>query len=228
MKRLLLVLIGSSLLAFAACGGGESSPEGSEGPASSPSPGKATPTAAQLEELTTTEVAGFVRSDSRVVAGSGSVLYTSSAKTAGGANVLVNVRLSACDPFICGTLNPKDYEGAEAQRNLKATLPAVHIENPDLVWESGSAELSPGRAGLYTYALSYVETRDAAGGVSRASVNAYRAWYHNGSLHIMLEVFGRGGGSAGSAADLSRMMSRADASEAAKSVFGAFAAAFER
>lgn len=230
MKTLLVTVAGFSLLAFAACGDGDgdSGPDGGTGSPASPASGSATPTAEQLEELMKTEVPGFVRSDSRVAAGSGMVLYTSVTRTAGGANALVNVRLAACDPFLCGSLDPKDYASADAQKNLKSLLSQVHIESPALVWDFGRTELASGRTGLHTYALSYVETKDASGGVSRASANSFRAWYHNGGLHIMLEVFARGGDSAQSADDLKRRMSRAEAEEAAKHVFAAFAPAFEK
>ncbi|MBE7520084.1 MAG: hypothetical protein HS107_12680 [Thermoflexaceae bacterium] len=116
MKLALLSLIVLPLLAFAACGDDDSGPRpGEDTPAESPS-GGATPTAAQLEQLTTTEVPGFERSESRLVAGSGSVLYTSSEKTAGGASVLVSVRLSACDP---------SSAARSTQRTAKAPTPSA-------------------------------------------------------------------------------------------------------
>ncbi len=231
MFKFLAALIALAALSLTACGGNGDTANSDATPTSRGSGSEArsaAPTAAELEAFTQTEVTGYARSDSRVVSGSGSVLYTSSEKTAGGANVLVNVRLGACDPFLCGTLNPRDYASAEARRNLQSALPSAHIENPELVWEFGPVELSSGRTGLFTYALSYVETKDASGGVSRASANSFRAWYHNGGLHIMLEVFSRGGDSARSAADLTRLMSRAEAEEAAKHVFAAFAPLFDK
>lgn len=227
MKLALLSLIVLPLLAFAACGDDDSGPRpGEDTPAESPS-GGATPTAAQLEQLTTTEVPGFERSESRLVAGSGSVLYTSSEKTAGGASVLVSVRLSACDPFICGTLDPKDYESADAQRNLKSILSTALIESPGLVWEFGRIELAPGHAGLFTYVAGYLETRSDSG-TSRVSANGYRAWYHNRRLHILVEVMTRGGSTPQTLDEVKTRMTRTEGEKAAKEVFAAFAAAFGR
>ncbi len=232
MKKLLLGLLAAvSPLALVACGGGDDDDAGGgNGGEANSSPtsaaaAKGTPTTEDLERLSTVEVPGFTRSDSRVVASAANAVYTSTEKTAGGANILVTVRVAGCDPFLCGTLDPKDYEGAEAQTNLKSVLSTVLIESPGLVWDFGLTELAPGMTGLHTYAAGYLETKDASG-TSRVSANAYRAWYHDGGLHIFIEVFGRGGDSPRSLDDVKALMSMAEAEQAAKDVFAAFSPEF--
>ena len=232
MKKLLLgLLVGLASFALIACGGGDDDDaEGDNGGGVDPTPtsaatAKGTPTAQDLDRLSTIDVPGFTRSDSRVVASAANAVYTSTEKTAGGANILVTVRVAGCDPFICGTLDPKDYEGAEAQTNLKSVLSTALIESPGFVWDFGPTELAPGRTGLHTYAVGYLETKEASG-TSRVSANAYRAWYHDGNLHIFIEVFGRGGDSPQSLDDVKALMSMADAEKAGKDVFAAFAPEF--
>lgn len=230
MKKLLpALMVAASALALAACGGGnEAAENGNGGSARTPTSsaaGRGTPTSEDLERFSTIDVPGFTRSDSRVVASAANALYTSIEKTVGGANILVTVRVAGCDPFICTSLDPKDYESAEAQRNLKSILSTALIESPDLVWDFGDVELAPGKTGLHTYAAGYLESRDASG-TSRVSANAYRAWYHDGSLHIFIEVFPRGGDSPQSLEDVKTLMSMAEAEQAAKDVFAAFAPEF--
>lgn len=231
MKKLLFGLCTAfSLVALVACGGDDDADNdngnGGGGRTPTSSAGSdATPTAEDLERLSTTDVPGFTRSDSRVIASAANALYTSAETTAGGANILVTVRVAGCDPFICGTLDPQDYEGAEAQTNLKSVLSTALIESPGLVWDFGPTELAPGKTGLYTYAAGYLETKEASG-TSRVSANAYRAWYHDGNLHIFIEVFQRGGDSPQSLEDAKALMSMAQAEQAAKDVFAAFAPEF--
>lgn len=233
MKKLLFGFCAAlSLFALVACGGdddagngnGNGNGGGGSGPTSSAG-SDATPTAEDLERLSTIDIPGFTRSDSRVIASAANALYTSTEKTAGGANILVTVRVAGCDPFICGTLDPKDYEDAEAQRNLKSVLSTALIESPGLVWDFGPTELAPGKTGLHTYAAGYLETKEASG-TSRVSANAYRAWYHDGNLHIYIEAFQRGGDSPQSLDDVTTLMSMAEAEKAAKDVFAAFAPEF--
>lgn len=230
MKKLLFAVCTTlPLFALGACGGDDDAGNGNGGGAGSTPTSSvgsdATPTAEDLERLSTIDVPGFARSDSRVIASAANALYTSTEKTAGGANILVTVRVAGCDPFICGNLDPKDYEGAEAQRNLKSVLSTALIESPDLVWDFGPTELAPGKTGLHTYAVGYLETKEASG-TSRVSANAYRAWYHDGNLHIFIEVFDRGGDSPQSLDDVKELMSMAEAEKAAKDVFAAFAPEF--
>ena len=235
MKRSFLVLLSSfAIFAFPACGGGDDTGgEGAVAPAS-PSPvtatavtARATPSPAELQRLSTIEVPGFTRSDSRVVASAASITYTAAAKTAGGASLVATVRISGCDPFICATLDPTDYESAEAQRNLKSVLSTALAESPGLVWEFGSVELAPGKSGLHTYAVGYAETV-AATGTSRVSTNVYRAWYHDGYLHVSVEVSARGSAFPRSLAETVALMSRAEAGQAARDVFAAFSAEFAK
>ncbi|MBE0611851.1 MAG: hypothetical protein IH609_20900 [Dehalococcoidia bacterium] len=233
MKKLLLgLLVGLASFALVACGGGDDDDAdggnggGADSTPTSAATAKGTPTAQDLERLSTIDVPGFTRSDSRVIASAANALYTSTETTAGGANILVTVRIAGCDPFICGTLDPKDYEGAEAQTNLKSVLSTALIESTGLVWDFGPTELAPGKTGLHTYAAGYLETKEASG-TSRVSANAYRAWYHDGNLHIFIEVFQRGGDSPQSLDDVKALMSTAEAEQAAKDVFAAFAAEFD-
>ncbi len=230
MKKLLFGLCTAlSLLALFACGGdddaGNDNGNGGERTPTSSAGSDATPTAEDLERLSNIDVPGFTRSDSRVIASAANALYTSTEKTAGGASILVTVRVAGCDPFICGTLDPKDYEGAEAQRSLKSVLSTALIESPDLIWDFGPTELAPGMTGLHTYAAGYLETKEASG-TSRVSANAYRAWYHDGNLHIFIEVFQRGGDSPQALDDVKALMSMAEAEKAVKDVFAAFAPEF--
>lgn len=235
MKRSFLVLLSSfAIFAFPACGGGDDTGgEGAVAPAS-PSPvtatavtARATPSPAELQRLSTIDVPGFTRSDGRVVASAASITYTAAAKTAGGASLVATVRISGCDPFICSTLDPKDYESAEAQRNLKSVLSTALIESPGLVWDFGRVELAPVKAGLYSYAVGYFE-QTTASGTSRVSTNVYRAWYHDGNLHVFIEVAARGASTPRSLDETKALMSAAEAQKAATEIFAAFAGEFGR
>lgn len=181
-----------------------------------------TPSSAQLEDLTKLSVPGYVAADASLNPIGAAVTYTSEKKTAGDASVLVRVTLAPCDGFICAGLDPKEYEGAETQRNLKTILPSAHIENPALRWEFGAFKLSSNATGLYYYALSYVESKGADGSVSRSSANSFRAWYHNGMILISLDVFSRSSSSVLSALDLEKRMTKAEAEQAARDVFVVF------
>lgn len=216
--RLALFLVAA--FALVACGGGGSDDAGKGGKADGSAPAGAAPTSEQLLQAVSATVPGFTSSDIRAVPIGASATFASTATTASGANVLVLVQASACDPFICGKLDPAAYQSAEAQRSLKSALPTAHIENPELHWEFGAIELAPGKTGLFTYAVSYLESKDASGGTTRISANAYRAWFHDGRSLIAMDVFSRGGQSARSAADLQSNMSRSDAEAAAKTIFG--------
>jgi len=215
------------LLFVAACGGDDDSDDsddtGSNGNNAS-TKDQPTPNADELAEFTKITAPGFKAADGRIIPAGATITFSSEAKTAGGANVLVLARLAGCDPFVCGDLDPKKYETEELQSGLKSQLPPAHIENPDLVWSFGAAELSPSATGLYTYARSYIETKDASGSTTRTSANAYTAWYHDGGSLVTLEVFARGGDSITSLDDVERRMTRAEAEDAAKAVFAAIEA----
>ncbi|MGE0597891.1 MAG: hypothetical protein AB7J35_12110 [Dehalococcoidia bacterium] len=211
------------------CGGGgedEDIDDSSGGDDSKDASSRATPTAEDLVAIANTAVPGFEAVDPRATGLGATVVYSSETKTAGGAQVQVLVSLASCDPFICGKLDPEAYSSPEAQRNLKSILPTAHIENPDLRWEFGIVDLS-GETGLYTYALSYVETKDNSGGTTRISANTYRAWYHDGRIFISMDVYARGATSVRSLADLEAGMSKAEAEKAAKDVFAALKPAFK-
>ncbi len=223
---LLLTVLGA--ITLAACGGGDD--DSGDGGSSSVTPtaiaGKGTPTAAELEAISRTQVPGFTAADARVVPAGASVTYTANAKNAVGSQVVVAVRVSGCDPFICASLDPKEYQSAEIQRNLKSILPTAHIESSTLRWDFGQVELGEGAGGLYTYALNYMEVKDSSGGTSRLSVNSYRAWYHNGSRFIELQAYSRGGPTAQSVPDLLGRMTKAEAEKAVQEVCAAFAPVF--
>lgn len=233
LRRSLLVLLSSlAISACSACGGGGESDRDHTATPGSPAPAtattvtaRATPSPVDLQRLSTTEVPGFTRSDSRVVASAASSTYTAAAKTSGGASLVATVRISGCDPFICATLDPKDYESAEAQRNLRSVLSTALAESPGLIWEFGAVELAPGKDGLHTYAVGYFE-QTSASGTSRVSTNAYRAWYHDGSLYVFIEVAARGASTPRSLDETKALMSAAEAEKAATEIFAAFAGEF--
>ncbi|MGE3075953.1 MAG: hypothetical protein AB7N24_08710 [Dehalococcoidia bacterium] len=211
------------------CGGGGDDDDINEpsGDDSKDTSSRATPTSEDLVAIANTAVPGFTALDPRGTGLGATVVYSSDTKTSGGANVQVLVSLVACDPFICGKLDPDQYSSPEAQRNLKSILPTAHIENPDLQWEFGTVDLS-GETGLYTYALSYVESKDNAGGTTRLSANAYRAWYHDGRIFVSMDVYARGITSVSSVEDLEAGMSKAEAEKAAKDVFAALKPALDK
>lgn len=224
-------LVLAALLSFACGGGDDQEPADAADSSSSPAQGKdsnakATPTTEELEKIVNVEVPGFTALDPKATPFGATVVYRSEAKTAGEANVQVLVSVAACDPFICSKLDPDVYSSPEAQRNLKSSLSTVHIENPDLQWDFGQVDLSPSAKGLYTYALSYVESKDSSGGTSRASANGYHAWYNDGRTYVSLEVFARGGSSPRSIAEVEGEMSRAEAEKAANDIFAALEPAF--
>lgn len=231
MSRMFSRLAASTIVVLAlvssACGGDDTESTDTS-PRSTPTSAskQPTPTAAQLEAFSKQAVPGFTASDARVIPIGATVTYTSEAKNAAGAQVVVLVQVSACDAFTCASLDPATYSSAEAQRNLKSVLPSAHIENPALRWDFGALKLSPSATGLYTYGLSYLETKDASGGTTRTSANSYRAWYHDGRILMTMQVFSRGGSSVRSLADLEKEMTRAEAEAAAIKVFAALSPNF--
>lgn len=221
MKKIALIPM-ALVFAIVGCGGDDDS--GATDSLKTPTTtSSATMTTAQLQEAASKTVPGFTTSEVRANPIGVTATYTSTATTSGGAQVVVLLQLAPCDPFICGKLDPAEYQTAEAQRNLKSTLSTAHIENPDLKWDFGEVELGSGATGLYTYALSYIETKDTSGGTTRISANSYRAWYHNGATLVSMDVFSRGGDSVRSVADLEQRMSRTEAETAAKTFFAALA-----
>lgn len=221
MLRLLLFVLCVSAALLLACsdGGGESPTTATATEGASRS---GTPTSAQLEALANLSVPGYTASDASLNLIGATVTYTADKKTGGDASILVRVTVAPCDSFICGKLDPKEYEDAGTQRTLKSILPSAHIDNPDLRWEFGAFKLSDQAAGLYYYALSYLESKGADGSVTRSSANSFRAWYHNGTILISLDVFSRSATSALSAADLQKRMPKAEAEQAARDVFAIF------
>jgi hypothetical protein len=177
-----------------------------------------TATVGQVLALTELPIPGYRTTEVRETVLGVAVVYTAENKTAGGAELFVRANYAPCDSFVCGSLDPGDYASAEAQDQLKSVLPAAHKSNPDLVWEFGPVELSGRAEGLYYYTLSYLE-EEAGGGVSRSSANSYRAWYHNGSVYVTLEVFARAAAAPLSRGDVARLMTKAEAEEAAREVF---------
>jgi hypothetical protein len=220
VKMLAAVLLALPLL-LAACGGDNGDDPRPSRTATNESGSRPTATSAQIADLAKVAVPGYsaeTRGDTLLGA---AVTYLSAKKTAGGADLMVRATFAACDEFVCTSLNPSTYKDATVQDSLKSVLPSVHKENPDLRWEFGEADLSPKAKGLYYYALSFVEEKGNDGSVSRSSANSYRAWYHNGSAYVTLEVFSRSPVSSLSLADLEKTMTKAEAEQAAKDVFAA-------
>ena len=222
LKTISGFLVFMALISFG-CGGGGDDDDGGDGSGDvdKNSSSKATPTTEQLEAIVNTAIPGFTAVEPRTTPFGATVTYISDAKTAGDAQVAALVSVAVCDPFICATQDKDAYSSPEAQRNLKSTLSKSHIENPDLQWEFGEVELAASVTGLYTYALSYLESKDSSGGTTRLSADAYRVWYHDGRVFISMDVFSRGGPSARSVADLESAMSKADAEKAAKDIYAA-------
>lgn len=226
MLKTLTFAVAIAALLFAGCsgrgdddGGGDNSDDsGSSGEKRNPG-GAPTPTSDELEALSALTVPGFTATDGGLgLIGSG-VTYTSQQTTASGAQIVVLVRLAACDAFICNKLDPAKYTGDEEQRNLKSILPLIHIENPALRWEFGEAEFSKDATGLATYAVSYVESKEPGGAVSRASVNEYFAWWHNDGIFVNLNIYPRGGDTSFSQEDVNKRMTKDEARKALKDVF---------
>ena len=221
MYRALILLLPVCLVLAAACGGDDGG-EAREAPErSGASAGAPTATAAQVADLAGVAVPGYTAASGGETLLGASVIHTRNTKTAAGADLLVRANIAPCEELICASLNLAEYQSADVQANFKQVLPRAHIDNPDLRWEFGEVALSKDATGLYYYALSYVETKGADGGVSRSSANSYRAWYHNGGTYITLEVFSRSPVSPLSAADLEKQMTKAEAEGAAKAVFAA-------
>ena len=175
-----------------------------------------------LEQLASLTVPGFTTSGSNPTLLGTSVTYLSNATTASGAQLTVVVRLVPCDEFVCGSLDPNEYDSAQQQRDLKSILPTAHIENPGLRWEFGTARLSPKAEGLSVYAVSYLESTATDGAVSRSSANTYFAWFHNDGTYMNISVSPRGGAAPMTATDVEARMSKAEAETAVTTVFAAF------
>ena len=216
----LAVLLAAGL---ASCGGGDDNvgTDGVRPTATAASRERPTATAAQVQALAAVQVPGFTAGAPSTTALGAAVMVTVSQKTAGGVELFVRANFAPCDATVCTALDAVGYQSPDVQANLRSVLPAVHKDNPNLRWEFGEVALSKQATGLYYYALSYVETRTADGNVSRATVDSYRAWYHNGSVYVTLEVFARSPVSALSQADLEKTMTKAEAEQAARAVFAA-------
>lgn len=221
----LLLFVFAAAFAVVACGGddddggGDNAGTATAG-ATTAAASSETATAAELEALIATEVPGYTRSDARIIPAGATVTYKSTAKTAGGAVALVLVTYAPCDPFICRKLDAAEYDTPAKQQNLKLDLSQVHIENPALVFQFAPVTLAPGRTGLSTYAVSYVEKTDSSG-TSRATALQYKAWYHDGTVFTTIQVFAREGASPRSQEDLAKLLTKVEGEAAAKAVFGA-------
>jgi hypothetical protein len=230
MKKLLFGLCTAlSSLALVACGGDDDAGNGNGGgggttPTSSVG-SDATPTAEDLERLSTIDVPGFTRSDSRVIASAANALRISTEKTAGGAQHPRDRPHRGLRSVHLRHPRPEGLRGRPSAAPSQVRAFDGLIESPGLVWDFGPIKLAPGKTGLHTYTAGYLETKDASG-TSRVSANAYRAWYHDGNLHIFIEVFDRGGDSPQPLDDVKAVMSMAEAGKAAKHVFAAFTPEF--
>jgi len=218
VRPFLLALFSVLTLLAAACGDGGEDDAARE---ASPAAHDTRPaTEAEIQALASIPIPGYVTEQTGATLLGAAATYHAAQKTAGGADLFVRANFAPCDGFVCASLDPKDYTAPAAQDGLKSVLPPAHRDNPALLWEFGQVQLSSGARGLFYYALSYLEGATTTG-VSRSSVNTYRAWYHNGAVYVTLEVFARGTSSPLSRADVEKLMTRAEAERAARDVFAA-------
>ena len=215
------VLLTLALLG-AACGGGDDSDDTSgvaapEGGDEADSGGTAW-TDADFERLITVTVDGYTITNANVSEfGNATVQYLEDAPSTTTA-LSALVTFQACDLFLCGDLAAELDD--EQRANLRTLLPAIHIENPDLVEEIGPVELA-GRTALGIYFRSYVAQDDG-----QATALSYRATTHDGTNLIAVQVtpdFASAGGLADSAEELAARMAPADGAAVAADVLAAFA-----
>ena len=225
MRPSVLCLALAITLAVAGCRGDDDDSSVADDAGTGPLP---MATDAQVQALTHVAVPGYSILETGTTVLGAAVTYAAEAKTAGGAALFVRTNIAPCDDFICASLDPAEYASDDAQDNLKSVLPAVHKDNPDLLWEFGEVQLSPDATGLYYRALSYTESPSGGGSTARSSANAYRAWYHNGSVYVTFEVFARSAASPLSKADVEKLMTGAEAEKAAGDVFAALEPRFPR
>ncbi len=180
---------------------------------------KAWLTPAQLAALTTRDVPGFTRTSQR--SGPGNVVTTFEAATlnAQGYRLLAHVLLEHC--AFCAK---PDVAAWRANPNLQRTLPAVHLENPALVFEVDGLDLA-GRTGIAVYKESFVVTTTASG-TTRAAAHGLQVWFNDGVHQVVIDVHGRGPALPDSLETLRASFSRAELEAAARAVFAAYADVF--
>ena len=188
-------------------------------PAAPPPAPRARATPERLAALANREVPGFRRTSQRSGTSNAVVTFEGTTPNARGFRPTVQVILEHC--AFCA---PLDVATWRANPNLRNALPAVHLANPDLVFEVDALDLG-GRTGIGVYHESFVETK-RAGGTTRSSAHGLTAWFNDGVHQVMIEVSARGASLPPSAAALHASLDRAEMEAAARAVFGAYADVF--
>lgn len=241
IKHLLrAVVLGMVLLGLAACGGGEDDGAAADSPAvadvdsndagagdAATEDGGSEPedtggdawTDADIEALLATEIEGYERQDGRIVAGNGNVSYI----TAGPSefDLQVGVTLTGCDPFVCAKQS-RNPSGEELEA-LRSSLSSDALENPDLVFDVGVEELSPGYEAFTVYSKLFEQE-----GGSTLTINSYTARYHDGSNLIIIRVGTKPGFDSPDSAEANdAAMDAETGNRVASEVFAAFESEFD-
>ncbi len=221
MGRLaLLLVVGLSVGLSAACSGGKQD-EGSgnsrrtavERGRSEGKGGGAAIDEARARELSSIDVPGFTRTSSRATKTMALPSYEADTAAASGKRAHVDVMAQACVACL-----PMDVDKWRANDNLKSSLPKIHKENPNLVWEVAEIEAG-GIEAISIYKLSFASTDD---GKSRGAAHGVRVHYNNGVNQLMLTVSARGGSMASSAEELAAQFSKEEFMAVAKKFLAAF------
>lgn len=168
-------------------------------------------------------VPGFKQTSGKVAAAGATSSYRSVKRTGGGATLQVRVTVGPCTPARCAPLeltSPDDHE------RLTRNLNPKHVNNPDLMVQSGLFDIGPGRLGMFVWARSYLEEQQGRG-TRRLTAHLFQAWHHDGTRMIEFTIEPRGRERVTSDAVLARQMTPAEAKKAVQTIFAEFAAAFD-
>jgi hypothetical protein len=175
------------------------------------------PTAGDYRELAETSVSGYSANEVDLSPQDVGITYLSEARTGAGALVQVRVEVRACTPEDCRPLLTSEYKGPADQVGLKAIVAGPVAATPDLRWSFGGVELREGLEGLSARAVGF------GGGW----VNAYRAWYHDGTTLITLHTTPADAPEPANLEEADALLTTVEAFVATSKVFASFAHLFE-
>ena len=221
MKRSTLLLIAGLAVSLPVACSGEKTKAGGErssgarqkGPTDRGGDAVAAIDEVRAKELASIDVPEFTRTSSRATKTMALPSYQADAAFASGKRAHVDVMAQACVACM-----PMDVDKWRANENLKSSLPKIHKENPNLVWEVEEIEAG-GIEAISIYKLSFASTDE---GRSRGAAHGVRVHYNNGVNQLMLTVSARGGRLANSAEELAAQFSKEEFMAVAKKFLAVF------
>lgn len=218
MKQFTWLLVATFVFAMSACGGKKSDKDkGDQTPAAHKDKGDKGGGAefdeAKVKELSELDVPGFKRIEGgQPMKGMAMPNYEQETANDNGRKAFVMVNAQKC--MMC---QPMDLAKWKANENLKAMLPSIHKNNPNLVWDVEEIEAGGVKA-ISVYERSFVKDDKTT-----ATSNGMTVYYNNGKNMLTIQISVRGGPPAKDEAELETLYPKDQMVAVAKTFLAAFA-----